>query len=245
MAMASENGAETGRRLASAARISHKVWCELLAAVLLAAVISAITMLAPTEATMGNVQRILYIHVPAAWLSLLGLLVMAGSGVLYLRTRNQSWDQWSQAAAELGWFCCGLTLATGSLWAHAAWGTWWTWDPRLTSTFILWMVYSGYLILRTQMDDPHRRGRLSAVFAVIGTLDVPLVIVAAHWFRGIHPSTVAMEPAMRMALSLNVAASTALFSVLLAWRRSQLQRQSSSAFREQQTTSSNLTDHNL
>jgi heme exporter protein C len=243
--MASEKGAETGQRLAATARISHKMRCELLAAALLLAAVSTIAMLAPTEATMGNVQRILYIHVPAAWLSLLGLLLMAGSGVLYLRTRNPSWDQWSQAAAELGWFCCGLTLATGSLWAHAAWGTWWTWDPRLTATFILWMIYSGYLILRAQVDDPHRRGRLSAVFAVIGTLDVPLVIVAAYWFRGIHPSTVAMEPAMRMALSLNVAGFTALFGVLLAWRRSQLQRQSSSAFRERQTTMSDLTDHNL
>ena len=81
-------------------------------------------------------NQIVYIHVPVAWLGLLGLLLMAGSGVMYLRTRNRLWDQWSQAAAELGWLCCGLTLATGSLWAHAAWGTWWTWDPRLTSTFI-------------------------------------------------------------------------------------------------------------
>ena len=190
---------------------------------LLAAVVSATALLAPTEATMGHVQRIVYIHVPVAWLGLLGLLLMAGTGVAYLLTRNLSWDHWSQAAAELGWLCCGLTLATGSLWAHAAWGTWWTWDPRLTSAFILWMIYSGCLILRAQLDDPQRRARLSAVFAVIGTLDVPLVIVAAHWFRGIHPSSVAMEPAMRMALWLNVVGFTALFGVLLAWRRSQLQ----------------------
>jgi heme exporter protein C len=91
------------------------------------------------------------------------------------------------------------------------------------------MIYSGCLILRAQLDDPHRRGRLSAVFAVVGTLDVPLVIVAAHWFRGIHPSTVAIEPAMRTALWLSVAGCTALFSVLLAWRRSRLQLESTSA----------------
>ncbi len=229
---------------AAVRRVASNVRPELLVAILLAAVVSAIALLAPTEATMGNVQRILYIHVPAAWLSLLGLLVMAGAGVMYLRTRNLSWDQWSQAAAELGWLCCGLTLATGSLWAHAAWGTWWTWDPRLTSTFILWMIYSGCLILRAQLDDPHRRGRLSAVFAVVGTLDVPLVIVAAHWFRGIHPSTVAMEPAMRMVLWLSVAGFTALFGVLLAWRRSRLQLQSHrlAALRERQMVSSDFTD---
>jgi heme exporter protein C len=203
--------------------MSRSTKLQMPAAILLAAVVPAIALLAPTEATMGNAQRIIYIHVPAAWLSLFGLLLMAGAGAMYLRTRNLSWDQWSQAAAELGWLFCGLTLVTGSLWAHAAWGTWWTWDPRLTATFILWMIYAGCLILRAQLDDPHQRARLSAVFAIAGTLDVPLVIVAAHWFRGLHPPTVAMEPTMRTALWLSVATITALFGVLLAWRRSQLQ----------------------
>ena len=96
---------------------------------------------------MGDAQRIIYIHVPVARLSLLGLLLMAGGGGMYLLRRNLAWDQWSQAAPELGWLCCGLTLLTGSLWAHEAWGTWWTWDPRLSSAFILWMIYSAYLIL--------------------------------------------------------------------------------------------------
>ncbi len=196
-----------------------------LAAILLAAVVLPMALLAPTEVTMGNAQRIVYIHVPVAWLGLLGLLLMAGSGVPYLLTRNLSWDHWSQAAAELGWLCCGLTLATGSLWAHAAWGTWWTWDPRLTSALVLWLIYSGCLILRAQLDDPHRRARLSAVFAVVGAIDVPLVIVAAHWFRGIHPATVAMEPSMHAVLWLSVCGFTVLFGVLLAHRRSQLRLQ--------------------
>jgi heme exporter protein C len=192
-------------------------------AALLAAMLPAIALWAPTEATMGDAQRIVYIHVPIAWLGLLGLLVMAGSGVMYLSRRNRWWDQWSQAAAELGWLCCSLTLVTGSLWAHAAWGIWWTWDPRLTSALILWMIYSGYFILRAQLDGADRRARLSAVFAVIGAMDVPLVIVAASWFRGIHPATAAMEPAMRTVLWLSVAGFTALFALVLACRRSQLQ----------------------
>jgi heme exporter protein C len=245
MAIVSENRAEGSGRPIAAAKIADKVRRELPVAIGLAAAISAVVLLAPTEATMGNVQRILYVHVPAAWLSLLGLLVMAAAGVVYLRTRNQSWDHWSQAANELGWLCCGLTLATGSLWAHAAWGTWWTWDPRLTSTFILWMIYSACLILRAQSDDPHRRAQLSAVFAIIGTLDVPLVVVAAHWFRGIHPSTVAMEPAMRTALWLSAAAFTALFSVLLTWRRSRLRTQLTSAFHERPSVSSDFTSQKL
>jgi heme exporter protein C len=194
-------------------------------AVLMAATLPAIALLAPTETTMGDAQRIVYIHVPVAWLGLLGLLLMAAGGVTYLLTRNLWWDQWLQAAAELGWLCCGLTLITGSLWARAAWGTWWTWDPRLTSALILWMIYSGCLILREQMDDAHRRARLSAVFAVVGAMDVPMVIVAAHWFRGIHPPTAAMEPAMRVVLWLSVAGFTTLFVLMLACRKSQLHLQ--------------------
>lgn len=202
-------------------------------AALLAAALPAIALLAPTEATMGDAQRIVYLHVPLAWLGLLGLLTMAGAGLMYLARRNLAWDQWSQAAAELGWLCCSLTLVTGSLWAHEAWGTWWTWEPRLTSAFILWMIYSGYFILRGQLDDPHRRARLSTVFAVVGAMDVPLVIVAAHWFRGIHPATAAMEPAMRAVLWCSVAGFTGLFLVLLTCRRWQLQLQTFLELREQ------------
>lgn len=202
-------------------------------AALLAAALPAIALLAPTEATMGDAQRIVYLHVPLAWLALLGLLTMAGAGLMYFARRNLAWDQWSQAAAELGWLCCSLTLVTGSLWAHEAWGTWWTWEPRLTSAFILWMIYSGYFILRGQLDDPHRRARLSAVFAVVGAMDVPLVIVAAHWFRGIHPPTVPMEPAMRAVLWCSVAGFTSLFLVLLSCRRWQLQLQAFLELREQ------------
>ena len=202
-------------------------------AALLAAALPAIALLAPTESTMGDAQRIVYLHIPVAWLGLLGLLIMAGAGLMYLARRNLTWDHWSQAAAELGWLCCSLTLVTGSLWAHEAWGTWWTWEPRLTSAFILWMIYSGYFILRGQLDDPHRRARLSAVFAVVGAMDVPLVIVAAHWFRGIHPAAAAMEPAMRAVLWCSVAGFSCLFLVLLACRRWQLQLQTFLEVREQ------------
>jgi heme exporter protein C len=204
-------------------------------ATLLAAALPAVALLAPTESTMGDAQRIIYIHVPVARLSLLGLLVMAGTGLMYLARRNLAWDQWSQAAAEVGWLCSGLTLLTGSLWAHEAWGIWWTWDPRLTAAFILWMIYSGYLLLRRNVDDPHRRARLSAVFAVVGAVDIPLVIVAAHWFRGIHPAQVAMEPAMRAVLIGGAVGFTLLFFLLLACRRWQLQLEAFLETREQWT----------
>jgi heme exporter protein C len=187
-----------------------------------AAVILAICLVAPTEATMGHAQRIVYVHVAVAWLGLLGFLVTAVTGLVYLVRRDLAWDHWSQAAAELGWLCGGLTLVTGSLWAHTAWGVWWTWDPRLTTAFILWAIYSAYLIVRTGIDDPCRRARIAAVLAVIGALDVPLVVLAARWFRGIHPASPGMEPSMRLVLIVSVAGFTALFAALCVRRRRQL-----------------------
>ena len=147
---------------------------------------------------------------------------MAGAGLMYLLRRDLSWDQWSQAAAELGWLGALLTLVTGSFWAHAAWNTWWTWDPRLTTTFVLWAVYSGYLLLRAGMEDPHRRARVGAVLAIVGALDIPLVVMATRWFRGMHPVAPEMEPPMRAVLWLSLVGFSALFAVLLVRRRLQL-----------------------
>lgn len=202
---------------------------------LTAAATLAICFYAPTEETMGHAQRIVYVHVSVAWLGLAGFLVMAGAGALYLVRRDLAWDHWSRAAAELGWLCSGLTLVTGSLWAHEAWGTWWTWEPRLTAAFILWAIYCGYLIVRSGLDDPHRSARLGAVLAILGLLDVPLVFMATRWFRGMHPVSPEMEPRMRVVLLLSVVAFTGLFAVLLARRSSQLRLQSLIASLEQQT----------
>jgi len=196
----------------------------LLAGLLIVAVL-AIFVFAPTEETMGQAQRILYLHVSVAWAGLAGFLLMAGAGALYLLRRDLRWDHWAAAAAEVGWLCSTLTLITGSLWAHAAWNTWWTWDPRLTATAVLWAVYCAYLILRSGLEDPHRRARAGAVLAIIGMVDLPMVTMATRWFRGIHPPSPQMEPAMRLALLLSVAAFTGLFGLLVACRRRQLQIQ--------------------
>ncbi|NQT41648.1 MAG: cytochrome c biogenesis protein CcsA [Planctomycetes bacterium] len=197
------------------------MWMKLAAGLTTGAIL-AIFFWAPTEVTMGGAQRIVYVHVPLAWLSLAGMLATAGCGIAYLTRRDLAWDHWAQAAAELGWVACGLTLVSGSLWAKAAWNTWWAWDPRLTSALILWTLYSGYLILRTSVEDPHRRARLGAVVAIVGTMDIPLVVMATRWFRGIHPMAPEMEPAMRVTLLLSVVALSALFGVLLVRRRGQL-----------------------
>jgi len=199
---------------------------NLLVGGLLLAAILGIAFIAPTEATMGHAQRILYVHVAVAWLALLGFIVMAATGLMYLLRRDLAWDHWSQAAAELGWLCCGLTLVTGSLWAHAAWNTWWTWDPRLVTSFALWAMYCGVLMVRANIDDPHRRARLGAVLALLGVLDVPLVALATRWFRSIHPVSPSMEPSMRVVLLLSIAGFSALFVLLFMRRRTQLRLES-------------------
>ncbi len=196
-------------------------WLILVAGLLLSAGAGIAT--APREETMGDSQRILYIHVSMAWLGLVGFVAMAGAAAAYLVRRNLDWDHWSKSAGELGWLCSTLTLITGSLWARAAWGTWWTWEPRLLTAFILWALYSGYLMIRSAIADPHQRARLSAVVAILGVFDVPLVVMATRWFRGIHPVSPEMDPGMRSVLLLTVVSCTALFATLLACRRRQVQ----------------------
>ena len=121
-----------------------------------------IFFVAPTEATMGDVQRIVYLHVSVAWCGLAGCLAMGVCGAIYPCRRRLEWDFWSQAAGEVGWLCTTLTLITGSAWAHEAWGTWWTWEPRLTSSLVLWIIYAGIFLVRSSIEDPHRRGGLAA-----------------------------------------------------------------------------------
>jgi len=200
----------------------RRLLVELCIAGLLAAAILAACLVAPTESTMGHAQRIVYVHVSVAWLGLVAFLAMAGSGLAYLARRDLKWDHWFQATAELGWLCCGLTLVTGSLWAHEAWGTWWEWDPRLTSAFILWAMYSGLLMVRGGIEDPHRRARIGAVLAILGAVDVPLVIMATRWFRGLHPVAPEMAPGMRITLLISVAGFTVFFVWLAGRRRDQL-----------------------
>jgi heme exporter protein C len=194
-------------------------------AAMLGLAIPAIFVLAPTEETMGDAQRIIYLHVSVAWFGVVSFLGMALAGLAYLVRRDLGWDHWSQAAGELAWLCSTLTLLTGSLWAHAAWNTWWTWDPRLTSAFALWAILSGYHIVRASVEDPRTRARLAAVLAIVGVLDLPLLVMAASWFRSIHPRGPQMEPSMRAVLLVSIGSFSSLFALLLVRRRTQLRLQ--------------------
>jgi len=179
---------------------------------------SLIFLVAPTEETMGDVQRILYLHVSVAWCGLMNCVLMGVCAAMFLALRQLDWDHWSQAAAEVGWLCTTLTLVTGSAWAREAWGTWWTWDPRLTSSLILWLFYAGIILVRGSIEDPYRRGRIGDVLAIIAMSDVPLVIMATRWFRGVHPVTPEMDSSMRYVLFACVAIFAAMFTLLIAQR---------------------------
>ena len=206
--------------------IGRRSWGTIVAgavvACLVLAALGAIFFVAPTEATMGDVQRIVYLHVSVAWCALVGCLAMGFCGLAYLATRRLAWDQRSQAAGEVGWLCTTLTLATGSAWAHEAWGTWWTWEPRLTSCLVLWIMFAGLFLVRSSIDDPDRRARISGVLALAAMADVPLVFMATRWFRGVHPVTPEMDPAMRVVLLVSVLCFSALFAYLALVRRRQL-----------------------
>lgn len=174
---------------------------------------------APREVTMGDVQRIFYFHVPSAWIGFLSFFVVFVGSVLYLVKRDHKWDALARASAEIGVVFTTLVLLTGPLWAKAAWGAYWVWDARLTTTLVLWLIYIGYLMLRASVDDA-RRARLAAVLGVVGFMDVPIIYFSVVWWRTQHPSLVVgeaggLEPAMVATLMVALLSFTLLYIWLL------------------------------
>src|SRR5713226_6804663 len=150
----------------------------------------AALFLAPPERTMGLIQRIFYFLVPSAWTGFVAFFISFAASIAYLLRRQPKWDWLAVAGAEVGvaFFTC--VLVTGPIWAKPVWGIWWTWDARLTSTFVLWIMYMSYLILRSLVADPERRAVTSAVFGIFAFLDVPLVYMSIRWWRTQHPQPV-------------------------------------------------------
>ncbi|MFN7972571.1 MAG: cytochrome c biogenesis protein [Acidobacteriota bacterium] len=186
-------------------------------------------VVAPTEATLGDSQRIFYVHVPCAWAGFLGFLIVGGAGALYLATGREAFDRAAQAACEVGVLFTTLVLVTGPIWAKNDWGVYWTWDARLTSTFVLWLTYVGYLMIRINALDPGRIRRVLAIYGIVAFLDVPFVYYSIQWFRTQHPAPVigarggGLAPEMRGALFTCGAAFLLLFAGLVA-RRARLLR---------------------
>ena len=180
---------------------------------------------APREVAQGNVQRIMYLHVPAILTAYLAFALVLIGSVGYLATRQLRWDRLAAAAAELGVLFTGVTIISGSIWGRPTWGVWWTWDARLTSTAVLLLVYVGYLLLRGMVDEPDARARYAAVVGILGAANIPIVHFSVKWWRALHqPSTIlGPEPSpiatpIALALLVNWVAFTLLFAYFLARR---------------------------
>ncbi len=198
---------------------------------------------APTEITMGNVQRIFYFHVGSAWVAALAFFVALLSGIAYLLKPAKTWDTIAAGSVEIGLVFTTMTIVSGSVWGRPAWNTWWIWSPRLTSITVLWLVYVAYFMLRGAIDDEEKRGRFSAVYVIAGFVTVIITFLSIRLLRDIHPvllgqSSEAAEglqefsgiDSMKMVISLNISVLT--FTVLyLAWlaNRMRLQRMTDEA----------------
>jgi heme exporter protein C len=171
-------------------------------------------LLSQPDRDMGHLQKILYVHVPSAWISMVAFLVVFVASVLFLLKRDMRYDLLAASAAEVGVILTALTLALGSIWGRPTWGIWWTWDPRLTTTAILLLIYVGYLALRSFTEDEDRRARWAAAVGILGFLNVPIVYMSVRWWRTIHqvqstPET--MDPYYVIGLRLNAFAFLFLF----------------------------------
>src|SRR5881398_2761183 len=152
--------------------------------------IGLIFLYVPTDAIEGIPQRIFYFHVPIAWIGMLAFGVMAISGIAYLWKKDERWDWLARASAEIGAVFITLALLTGSIWGRTTWGTWWTWDARLTTTLILWFIYIAYIMLRSYMGRTPASAQAGAVLAIIGFVDVPIIYESVNWWRTLHPQAV-------------------------------------------------------
>jgi heme exporter protein C len=173
----------------------------------------------PTEANMGAVQRIFYFHVPLAWLAFVAFFIVFVCSIGYLRTRNSTWDRVASSSAEVGIIFTTLFLISGSIWAKPIWGVWWTWEPRLTSALVLWLIYIAYLLIRSYVSNKEQGARFSAVVGIVGFLDVPIVALAISLWPTNHPPALVFEgglaPSMLATLLVSIAAFSVLFTILL------------------------------
>jgi heme exporter protein C len=149
---------------------------------------------APRELTQGNVQRIMYVHVPAILVAYLAFAVVLGASIAYLARRSDAADRIAHASAEVGVLFTGINIATGALWGKPTWGTWWTWDARLTSVSIMFVMYLGYLLLRGAVEDRERAARFAAVVGIVAALNMPLVHFSVYWWRTLHQPASVLRP---------------------------------------------------
>jgi heme exporter protein C len=204
------------------------MWLTISSAVLLLIELYLIFVHAPVEKQMGIVQKLFYFHVPGAYAMYIGFGVSAIASAIYLAKREDRWDAWAVAGAEVGTIFCVITLILGSLWGRKAWGTFWTWDPRLTTTLLAGMVYFAYNVLRSFGSTGEVEKRFAAGLAIFGVLDMPIIHYSVQRWRGTHPTVITgkgggLHPDMYPALFVGFALFT-LIGLLLIWQRARVER---------------------
>jgi heme exporter protein C len=191
--------------------------------VLLAAVVYGLFFVARPDRVQGDAARIVFFHVPMAWVAFLAFFVVFVASIAYLRTGNARWDHLGRASAEAGVVFTTLVLITGAIWGYPIWGTWWSWDPKLTTTLILWFMYLAYLMVRAYAEPP-RGARYAAIVGIVAFVDVPIVYEASVWWRTLHPSPILGPQASSQStdvlglLMLSVLAFTLFYAFLVRVR---------------------------
>ncbi len=182
----------------------------------------------PTDKFQGIVQRIFYFHVPLAMMTFVAFGLVAVASIFFLWRGSRFWDRLAHSAAEVGMVFCTLVLVTGPIWARPIWGTWWTWDARLTTTLILWLIYAAYLMLRTMSGTGDEGARYAAVLGIVGAIDIPIINRSVYWWRTIHPAVLITrqggsglgDPRMQATFGVCMVAFLLLF-VWLLWVRNE------------------------
>jgi heme exporter protein C len=199
-------------------------WLEIVTVVIMgASLFRSMTVVA--DVTQGDVQRIMYVHVPSAWLAFLAFMVTMVGSAAWLRTKEQRWDRLAASSAEIGVVFTGLAIVAGMIWAKPVWGQFWTWEPRLVTTALLFFIYLGYLALRRAVIDPVQRARRAAIMGIVAAVQIPIVYYSVNWWRSLHqPSSArSIDTPLRITLLLGVIAFTFAYAVLLR-RRLELAR---------------------
>jgi len=169
-------------------------WITLIALALLAGVFVRALAFTPVERVQGPAQKIFYLHVPSAWCAMLAMALVGIAGILYLFLKDPRFDRFGEASAEVGTVFSMVMLTTCPLWGKPVWGTWWTWDARLTLTLFLFLLFLGYLVLRGAVTDPGLRARYSAVLGICGLVLLPFIHLSVYMFRTLHPQPIVLKP---------------------------------------------------